>query len=112
PRAVLADDRHAEGAAAAPSVADERAEETEDRPRRADGERRAEQAREEEARHAARGEDDDDARLAVELLDGGGELAGPQEVEGDVEQPAVEIGGGHHRPPPAPRPRERPGHAA
>src|SRR5213076_3099054 len=90
PLPVLLQDHPPEDAPALPAVGDDRAEEPEDRARCTDREPYAERVGDDEARDARDREDDDEPRGPVDL-DGGAELADPEDVEQNVEQPAVEV---------------------
>src|SRR2546426_5653941 len=73
----------------------------------ADRERHAERVGDDEAGGARDREDDNEPGRPVDLLNGGAELADPEGVEEDVEQPAMEGDRGEHGPPAPVVPRDR-----
>ena len=111
PRAVLLEHGLAEEPPALAAVVDHGPEEPEDGARGAEGVGDADEIRENEAQGAAHREDHDEARMAEDLLDIGGHLANPEQVEDQMEEAAVQVNGGEDCPPAALAPRLRARHA-
>src|SRR5437867_2443148 len=111
PLSVLAQHHPAEDTASLPTKGHDGPEQAEDGAGRANREGNADHVRDDEPGDARDREDDDEARGPVQLLDGGTELADPEDVEDDVKDAAVQVDRGEEGPPAALGPREAAGHS-